>query len=192
MVPAAIAQTAYENTKGASAVQTSEEILTELRAMDGNKLCQGQTGRLRGKCITDIIKRLKMLRGEFTDALEIERTAWYNVHSYLGVSDEYKKQLYAYLKLVNDKHKTFNDLQRALEKIFFAEQKAVRTNANSSSSSSRGFTRSVSKTGMSDASLKCSKVKDDSAKRICLRGQLRLNDPAARQMGASRRTNKSQ
>jgi len=171
---------------------SSDEIIAKQKSFKAIEMCEDKQGTFRGKCITDVIKRIAMLRDELKDALEIERTEWYADHSNLGVSEEYTKALQDYTKEVSAKRKLFNDQQRELEKMFFAKQKELLSNQSSSSSSSRAYTRPVTKTDITNANDKCAKIKDTTAKRLCMRQQLRLIDPAARKMGAGVRSSRSQ
>ncbi len=168
--------------------KTSDEILDEQKSFTVNQVCEGRdrTQRAYGKCIGDALKRINMLRDEFNDALEIERTEWYESHSHLGVSAEYSQALKEFTTGVTAKRKLFSDQQRAAEKVFFAAQKTVRQEGlSSSSNSSRSSLRPVKATDEKAAALKCAKVKDDNGKRLCIRQQLRLLNPGLSQMGAA-------
>lgn len=163
---------------------TSDEILLTQASFRTDDLCEGKTGTLRGRCISDVLKRIKALREEFRDALEVERDAWKAEHAHLGVSTEYSKGLQEYTQGVIAKRKLFNEQQRVLEKVFFDEQKTIRT--TSTAGKARGYTRQV-ETGELDAAKEaCSALKDSSAQRLCMRRQLRLIDPEATQRGIAR------
>lgn len=176
----------------AMAATTSDEVIAKQKAFKAVEMCEDKQGTFRGKCITDVIKRIAMLRDELKDALEIERTEWYKAHASLGVSEDYTKALNEYTKGVTAKRKLFNDQQRELEKIFFAKQKELLSSSKSSSSSSSSRARPVTKTDLTSAEEKCAKIKDTTAKRLCMRQQLRFIDPAARKMGAGVRSSRSQ
>lgn len=170
---------------------TSDDVLAKQQSLKAVEMCDGKSGTFRGKCITDVIKRIAMLRDELKDALEIERAQWYAEHAHLGVSTEYTKALQAYTKEVSAKRKLFNTQQREIEKIFFTKQKeALRTQQSGSSSSRSG--RSINTTDLESAEQKCANQRSDTARRICLRQQLRLMDPAARRMGAPLRSSANQ
>lgn len=173
--------------------KTTDEILAEQKSFKANELCEGREGTKRGKCIGDVIKRIKVLKDEFKDALEEERTAWYLEHGELGVSTEYRIALNEFLAATKAKRKTFTDQQREIEKLFFALQKEIRSNSSEITPQKERFTRRLTKADLEAATKKCenqSKRKDLRAVRICVRQQLR--DPAARQMGAAQRTQRSQ
>lgn len=165
---------------------SSDELLDIQTSFRTDDLCNGKTGTLRGRCISDVLKRIKALREEFRDALKIENTEWRSDHSHLGVSAEYKKALQEYTRDVSAKRRLFNEQQRDIEKAFFAEQKKIRTSAKADTP--RGFTRTVKAGDMKAATKLCSSHKDSSAQRLCMRRQLRLIDPAARRMGGTTRT----
>ena len=174
----------------AALAMTSDEVIALQKEFKANDMCADKTQRLRGKCIGDVIKRIKSLRDEFRDALEDERKAWYDANSYLGVSTEYTSAIQKYTQDVLAKRKVFNDQQREIEKKFFDEQKAfLKQNGGSTGS---GYTRPVTKTDLETATQKCAKQKDASGLRVCLRTQLRLSDPNARQMGAGLRSVRGQ
>lgn len=163
---------------------TSDEVLLTQASFRTDDLCEGKTGAMRGRCIGDVLKRLKALRKEFRDALELERDEWKDAHAHLGVGAEYTKGLQEYTQSVNAKRRLFNEQQRVIEKVFFDEQKAIRTSATSTKP--RGYTRQVTAGDLDAAEEKCSRYKDSSALRLCMRQQLRLIDPAATQRGAAR------
>lgn len=161
---------------------TTDEILAEQKAFQANDICAGRTERNLGKCIGDVLKRIKNLRKEFADALDVERKAWYDEHAGLGVSAEYSTALRALITEATAKRKLFNDQQRIIEKLFFNTRKDVRENATATT---KTYTTNVDAAAMEAATLKCAKASDARGLRLCLRQQLRLLDPATRQLNIS-------
>lgn len=173
--------------------KTTDEIIAEQKSFKANELCEGKEGTNRGRCIGDVIKRINILKDEFKDALEEERTAWYLEHSNLGVSTEYRTALNAFLASTKTKRSTFTSQQREIEKLFFALQKEIRKTSSEITPQKEHFTRRLTTMDLETATKKCenqSKRKDLRAVRLCVRQQLR--DPAARQMGAAQRSQRSQ
>lgn len=176
--------------------QSSDEILAEQKTMQVEQVCEGRdrSQRAYGKCIGDAINRIKLLRDEFKDALEEERTAWYNEHSNLGVSAEYRTALNEYTAEVAAKRKLFNEQQRTIEKAFFDAQKSIRLGGVSASSSSAASSRPTTRlttTTEKEAEAKCANQKNESAIRVCMRQQLRMQTPNARTGSPAVRTNKA-
>lgn len=161
---------------------TTEEILAEQKTFQTQSICEGRTERNLGKCIGDVLKRIKALRKEFTDALDVERKAWYDEHASLGVSTEYSKALQEFIAATGAKRKLFNDQQRVIEKLFFDSRKDVRENATTTT---KTYTTDVNAAAMEAATLKCAKVSDARGLRLCLRQQLKLLDPTTRQLNMS-------
>lgn len=161
---------------------TTDEILAQQKTFQADDICAGRTERNLGKCIGDVLKRIKALRKEFADALDVERKAWYDEHAGLGVSTEYSKALQTFITATAAKRKLFNDQQRIIEKLFFNSRKDVRENATATT---KTYTTDVDATAMEAATLKCAKVSDARGLRLCLRQQLRLLDPATRQLNIS-------
>lgn len=165
---------------------TSNEILDEQKAIKGDELCSNKSGDQQGKCISDVLKRIKQLRDDFADALKEERVQWYFANTALGGGEEYAAALAQYTKDAQVKRQLFNAQQREIEKMFFSRQKIVRgSGMTSSSSSSSAYSRKVTSGDMTAAKDKCAKVKDEEGQRICLRTQLRLIDPKSKKMGGA-------
>jgi hypothetical protein len=169
---------------------TSDEIIAKQMEFNANEMCGDKTERLRGKCISDVLKNISRLKDEFRDALRKERKAWDEEHETLGISAEYSAALSEYTKTVLEKRKKFDQQQRTLEKSFFAEQQKYRI--DNSGTQTRGNAKRISKEEMAAGIEKCAIQKDDSALRVCLRQQLRLQDPTKRTGPAGARTPKSQ
>jgi|GEM_PF-6038563 len=166
-----------------AAATSTDDVLTELQSFNPDTICAERTGKNLGKCISDVIKRISGLRNDFSQALTAERKEWYAAHGQLGISSEYSEALQAYLASVKTKRETFTELQRGLEKAFFAIRKQVLDSAESTDTPS--FTREVKGADMEKATAKCAKQSDSRGLRICLRQQLRLQDPATRLLNVS-------
>ncbi len=166
----------------AFAASTTDEILAKQKEYQADEVCTGRTDKNLGKCIGDALKRIKALRKEFADALDVERKAWYDEHAGLGVSTEYSTALQEFIAATTAKRKLFNDQQRIIEKLFFNSRKDVRENATSTTTT---YTTNVNAAAMEAATLKCAKESDARGLRLCLRQQLKLMDPATRQLNIS-------
>lgn len=166
---------------------TSTEILEEQKAIKGDELCSNKSGEQQGKCISDVLKRIKQLRDDFADALKEERVQWYLDNSNLGAGEEYAAALSQHTRDAQAKRQLFNAQQREIEKLFFSRQKIVRGGgaSSSSSSSSKAYSRKVTVDDMTAAKEKCASVRDEEGQRICLRTQLRLINPKSKKMGGA-------
>ena len=158
---------------------TSDEILTQQKEFQAEELCAGRNARDQGRCIGDAIKRMKAMLKDFNDALNEERDAWYKENGAMGATTEYRTALRAYLDEVSAKRKLFRQQQQEIEKSFYSERKTVRQTETKPSTT---YSRTITSEDMEAATQKCSKQSDASGLRVCLRLQLRLINPATRQL----------
>ncbi len=164
-------------TPAFAAAATTDEVLAELASFKPETMCAGRTDSNLGRCIGDVIKRIAAMHKEFTEALRTERDVWYGENGNLGLSTEYYIQLQTYLAGVKQKRTAFTDLQRSLEKTFFAARKQVLENAQKVTEAP---TRTITAVDMDGAKAKCATQTNDTALRVCLRQQLRLLSPKTR------------
>jgi hypothetical protein len=161
---------------------TSDDILVEQKAFVATELCTGRNARDQGRCIGDVLKRMKAMLKDFNDALNEERAAWYKENAALGTGTEYQTALRSYLDSITAKRKLFRDQQKEIEKLFFTDRKTVRENATPEKKS---YTRKITSADMEEAKKKCANQSDASGLRVCLRQQLKLIDPTTRQLNIS-------
>lgn len=165
-----------------AAATSTEDVLAELASFDAATICKDREGRNLGKCIGDVVKRIGMLRDDFGQALKAERASWYEANGNLGVSAEYTIKLQQYLDGVKEKRAKFIELQRSLEKTFFAARKQI---LDSAESDTKTYSREVKSGDLETAIMKCAKQADSKGLRICLRQQLRLMDPSTRMLNVT-------
>lgn len=160
-----------------AAPTSTDAVLAELASFDPATICEGREGKNLGKCIGDVIKRIGMLRDDFSQALTAERIAWYDAYGNLGATSEYTTKLQQYVEGVKEKRAKFTSLQKSLEKTFFATRKQI---LESAESNTKTFTADIKSGDLEAATAKCARQSNAKSLRICLRQQIRAMDPNTR------------
>lgn len=119
---------AFSVAAPAFAVGTAEEVLIKLSEYEETDLCVKKSGREAGRCMTDVLKRIKQLQDEFDDALRIKRREWDKANGHLGIGNERKIAFKEYMKGITEIRNTFKKRQKALEQRFFDENTVTRKN----------------------------------------------------------------
>lgn len=144
--------------------------------------CAGKTGKDRGRCISDTLNDLARQQKAFAEKQRTEREAWLDEHASMGITSEYLTMKQAFIKLQMEQRKAFEAEQLAIRKKLHDEQaqfrKTVKSSSSSSSSSSSGTAVSGEQTEA--AKVKCAKITDDRAKRMCLKRALNILAPESK------------
>lgn len=150
-----------------------------------HKQCWTLPGTQQGRCVNDVNKQWQREKQLFLEEQKAKVKAWKLEHSHLGVSEEYRKLHAEFTKKIQAETRAFTDAQNTARKEFFALMDKHAGTGSSTSSSRSAHTQTVDTEAEEAAKIKCSKIKDDRAQRICLRQVLRMNDPNATARGGA-------
>lgn len=168
----ALAAAVFAGTLPASALAAETISVASLK-----NPCKNKSGTEKSKCMSDAINAADELLHDFGEMQEAERKQWYDEHASMGVTNEYRKLLAAFIA----KQKAALDLFKADLAAFRKEvsdaQKALK---GSVKTGNNGYARRVTKDETAAAKAACAKETDNDRQRICLRRALRTEDPNAK------------
>jgi len=151
------------------------ETIESLTASLSDLTCDGKEGKGIGQCISDVLKRIKVIEENFSLAYKAEAAAWKEEHEGDGISEEYVLALKAFNEQMQTKRKAFQEAVRLARKKFFDQQTVVRVQ--------KGEVKTVGSKPLDtaaelEARKQCSEkfASDQDAERTCLRSLLQRKE----------------
>lgn len=133
--------------------------------------CENKEGRAIGTCISDALKRIKVLENEFALQYKAETVAWRKEHDADGITKEYVVALKVFNDQMQEKRKYFQEQVRIVRKAFFDQQTIIRVQ--------KGEVNTKGSTSLSTAEeelllKQCNEkfASDQDAERVCLRNMI--------------------
>ncbi len=155
---------------------TVDTTVTSKQYVEGVDPCAEEDAKNRGKCQSDVQKDLARELDAFSQDQRQERDAWKTAHAHLGIGQEYRVALQEFLAEQKVDREAFKARQLSIRKVLNEGRKTVRQQGTEA----QGYRREVTGEEAAEAKTACAKVKDDRAKRICLRRELRITNPDAK------------
>ncbi len=161
LAPAAFAEDAVAPVEN---VETVESLSRSLASLS----CDGKEGKETGRCITDVLKRIKTIEYNFAQWYKREVAAWRKANDGDGISEEYTLALKAFNDQMQEKRKYFQEQVRLVRKAFFDRQTIVRVQKGEVKT--KGSTP-LTTTGEQELLKQCDEkfASDQDAERVCLR-----------------------
>jgi hypothetical protein len=165
---------AESTSSSASSAKSSSPSVPSLSLKN---FCKGKSGDAKSLCVNDANKALARLQYQFREQQDRDREAWYDEYTAMGITDDYRKALAAFVAKQKKDTDVFKAQVLQFRKEVLVEQKkqrgAVKTGNN-------GFAKRVTSEESAAAKEKCKSEKDNDRERICLRRALQTKDPAAK------------
>ncbi len=144
--------------------ETIESLSHELTSLT----CEGKEGREIGRCITDVLKRIRTIEYNFSLWYKRQVKEWRAEHDGDGISEEYTLALKAFNDQMQEKRKYFQEQVRNVRKAFFDEQTIVRVQKGEvNTKGSTSLTTAEEKELLKQCNEKF--ASDQDAERVCLR-----------------------
>lgn len=147
--------------------ETIEDLSRQLTSLS----CEGKEGREIGRCITDVLKRIKTIEYNFSQWYKAEVAAWRKANDGDGISEEYTLALKAFNDMMQEKRKYFQEQVRTVRKAFFDQQTIIRVQKGEVNTKG---SKSLNTAEVQELLKQCSEkfASDQDAERVCLRNIL--------------------
>lgn len=178
LAPAALAEDAVAPVEN---VETIEDLSRELTSLS----CEGKEGREIGRCITDVLKRIKAIEFNFSLWYKNEVKTWRSAHDNDGISEEYTLALKAFNDQMQEKRKYFQEQVRIVRKAFFDQQTVVRVQKGEvNTKGSKSLTTAEEQELLKQCSEKF--ASDQDAERVCLRNIIQRHEAVEKRLAPVR------
>lgn len=156
-----------EETWNEKEPETIESLSRELTSLS----CEGKEGREIGRCITDVLKRIKAIEHNFSLWYKAEVAAWRKAHDGDGISEEYTLALKAFNDMMQEKRKYFQEQVRNVRKAFFDQQTIVRVQKGEVNTKG---SKLLTTAEVQELLKQCNEkfASDQDAERVCLRNMI--------------------